>query len=126
MQSFRGKGQIRLDGKRTAVLAAEMAEWLKLKPIAGMGPTENITGADWQQKIKGRTGIVAFKNYWQRDGETGRSGGHIDLWNGSRMTAGSIRGAVTNLLRFTLGSNTGFGTYSDLGNSTEILFWEIK
>lgn len=37
MQSFRGKGQIRLDGKRTAVLAAEMAEWLKLKPMAGMG-----------------------------------------------------------------------------------------
>lgn len=126
MRSFRGKGQIRLDGRRTAVLAAELAEWLKLKPVAGMGPTENITGPEWQRRIKGRTGIVAFKNYWQRDGEAGRRGGHIDLWNGSRMTTGNFRGAVTNFLRFSLGSTTGFGTYSDLGNATEILFWEIQ
>jgi hypothetical protein len=126
MRSFGGKGQIRLNGMRTAVLASEMADWLKLKPMAGMGRTESITGADWQQKIKGRTGIVAFKNYWQRDGESRPSGGHIDLWNGAQLTSNGIRGAMTNFFRFTLGSTTGFGSYSDLGKSTEILFWEIK
>lgn len=125
MKSFRGKGQIRLDGKRTAVLASEMAEWLRLKPLAGIGAPENITGADWQKKINGRTGIVAFKNYWTRDGESGQSGGHIDLWNGSRMTSGSIRGAATNFFRFNLGWESGPG-YSDLGKATEILFWEVK
>ncbi len=126
MKSFSGKGQIRLAGLRTAVLAAEMADWLKQKPMAGMGRTENITGADWQQRIKGRTGIIAFKNYWQRDGESNPSGGHIDLWDGSRLTSNSIRGALTNFLRFTVGSNTGFGSYYDLGKSKEIVFWEVK
>ena len=126
MKSFQGEGRIRLSGKRTAVLVHEMADWLKLRPMAGMGRTENMTDADWQTKIKGRTGIVAFKNYWQRDGESGRSGGHIDLWNGSQMTSNGIRDTATNFLRFTLGSATGFGIYSDLGKSSEIVFWEIK
>lgn len=49
MQSFRGKGQIRPAGKRTAVLASEMADWLRLKPMAGIGAPENITGVDWQK-----------------------------------------------------------------------------
>jgi hypothetical protein len=126
MTSFRGKGQIRLNGRRTAVLASEMADWLKRTPVAGMGPTENVTGADWQQKIKGRTGIIAFKNYWQRDGESRPSGGHIDLWDGAQLTSNGIGGAISNFLRFTMGLTTGFGRYSDLGRSTEIVFWEIK
>jgi hypothetical protein len=125
MQSFRGTGQIRLGSKRTAVLASEMADWLRLKPMAGIGTPENITGKNWQEKIKGRTGIVAFKNYWIRDGQSAASGGHIDLWNGSRMTSGNIRGAVTNFLRFNVGLESGPG-YSDLGKATEILFWEVR
>ncbi|AJG18029.1 hypothetical protein RR42_m0616 [Cupriavidus basilensis] len=41
------------------------------------------------------------------------------------MTSSSGRGAVTNFLRFAVGVNaTPF--YSDLGNASEILFWEIK
>ncbi|MGR4867801.1 type VI secretion system amidase effector protein Tae4 [Variovorax sp. LARHSF232] len=125
MHSFRGKGQIRLDGKRTAVLASEMADWLRLKPMASMGTPENITGKNWQEKIKGRTGIVAFKNYWIRVGQSAPSGGHIDLWKGSRMTSGSVRGAMTNFFRFNLGLESGLG-YSDLGKATEILFWEVR
>ncbi len=127
MKSFRGKGQIRLDGKRTAVLASELADWLRLKPFAGIRTPEDITGADWQKKIKGRTGIVAFKNYWRRNGEsTGRaSGGHIDLWNGSRMTISSAGGVAANVGRFLFGINASY-FYSDLAEATEILFWEIK
>ncbi|MNN61259.1 hypothetical protein D3C81_1764860 [compost metagenome] len=127
MKSFRGKGQIRLDGKRTAVLASELADWLRLKPLAGIGVPENITGAGWQKRIKGRTGIVAFKNYWRRNGEsTGRaSGGHIDLWNGSRMTISGAEGLAANVGRFVLGIDASL-FYSDLGKATEILFWEIK
>lgn len=131
MKSFRGKGQIRLEGKRTAVLASEMANWLRLKPMAGIGAPESITGSDWQKKIAGRTGIVAFMNYWRRDGETAgnASGGHIDLWNGSRLTISSTPGVVSTIGR-SLGWDAFFpGTHygwSDLGRSTEILFWEIK
>ncbi|KWR79911.1 type VI secretion system amidase effector protein Tae4 [Cupriavidus sp. IDO] len=131
MKSFRGKGQIRLEGKRTAVLASEMADWLRLKPLAGIGAPENITGGDWQKKIKGRTGIVTFKNYWRRDGESAgnATGGHIDLWNGSRLTISSAPGAISTIGR-SLGWDALFpGTHygwSDLGRSTEILFWEIK
>lgn len=125
MKSFRGKGQIRLEGRRTAVLASEMSDWLRLKPFAGIGVPENITGAEWQKRIKGRTGIVAFRDYWRRSGQSNATGGHIDLWNGSRMTSSSAQGAVTNFLRFAVGVNaTPF--YSDLGNASEILFWEIK
>lgn len=104
---------------------ASQTDWLRLKPFAGIGVPENITGAEWQRKIKGRTGIVAFKNYWRRSGQSNATGGHIDLWYGSRLTSSSAQGAVTNFLRFVVGVNaTPF--YSDLGNSSEILFWDIK
>lgn len=121
-------GRILLDGKPTATRADEMAAWLAMQPFCGLPQKpENITGKDWRTKIAGRTGIVAFSNYWRREGESAAnaSGGHIDLWNGARLTNNGVRGALTNFARFTLGINSGPG-YSDLGNSTEILFWEIK
>lgn len=119
-------GRILLDGKATATRADEMASWLRLQPFCGLAAQpDNITGRGWQGKIKGRTGIVSFANYWQRDNEAGRSGGHIDLWNGSRLTNNGILGTVQTFARFTLGRDSGPG-YSDLGNSTEILFWEVK
>ncbi|WP_074687063.1 T6SS effector amidase Tae4 family protein [Paracidovorax citrulli] len=41
------------------------------------------TGTDLFKSIHGRTGILFFRNYWG----PGRQGDHIDLWNGSRVTA---------------------------------------
>ena len=74
-------GRIELNGKATATRANEFAQWLNTRPICGIGPAENITGEDWKKKIEGRTGIIFFGDYWQRDDETvdSASGGHVDL-----------------------------------------------
>ena len=124
MKSFRGAATA-VNGKKTAIRAAELAEWLKKQPFCGlpMKPV-NIVGNDWQNKIKGKTGIVFFSNYWKREGQKHLDGDHIDLWNGSRLTSSGLRGAMTSFARFTLRLNTLW--YSDLGASSEILFWEIK
>ena len=53
-------GRIMLEGKPTATRADELGEWLQLQPFAGLPKAENITGADWEAKVKGRTGIIQF------------------------------------------------------------------
>jgi hypothetical protein len=128
-------GRIILDGKATATRADELGEWLRLQPFAGLPKAEDITGADWESKVKGRTGIIQFSRYWARDGEgaANASGGHIDLWNGSRLTISSAPDALATLSR-----RLGFSSFrqgatvlpdiswSDLAGSKSILFWEIK
>lgn len=125
-------GRILLDGKPTATRADEMAQWLKLQPFAGLPKPENVTGVDWQTKVKGRTGIIEFSRYWTRDGESAAnaSGGHIDLWNGSRLTISSAQGLLDVIgrgigLQSAHVPRTNVG-YSDLRRSKSILFWEIK
>jgi hypothetical protein len=128
MRSFRGKGRIIVNGKNTAGLAEPLASWLKLRPFCGCPKAETITGKDWAKRISGRTGIIFFENYWTRKNETevNRSGDHIDLWNGARLTASGFRGTLTTVARFTIGASSIPGLYSDLSNSTQILFWEVK
>jgi hypothetical protein len=124
-------GRIILDGKATATRADELGEWLKLRPFAGLPNAEDITGSDWESKVKGRTGIIQFSRYWTRDGESAAdaSGGHIDLWNGSRLTiSGPVDSVATVGRMFGMNSlfpGTSYG-FSDLRNSKQILFWEIK
>ncbi len=115
-------GRILLNGKATATRADEMAAWLKLQPFCGLpAQPENVTGADWEVKVRGRTGIIFFGGYWQRDGEAmGQgSGGHIDLWNGQKMTGfGSGFRARWNIVIN--------GIWSDLNAAKIILFFPIK
>ncbi len=68
--------------------AEELAKALSTAHVPGISPVEKISGKDFHKKISGKTGIIFFKDYWQRNGETfkNRSGDHIDLWNGSRLT----------------------------------------
>ncbi len=121
-------GRILLDGKPTATRAQELGEWLKLVPFCGLPPKpENITGKDWEAKVKGRTGIIMFDGYWARVVETAASGGHIDLWNGSRLTNNGAIGALETFSRFTLGINNPWVPfYSDLRNAKVILFFSVK
>lgn len=116
-------GRILLNGLPTATRANEMAQWLNQRPICGVGPAQNITGADWKDKVKGKTGIIFFGDYWTREGESAdaASGGHIDLWNGSSMTPN-----WSSTLRFTFGISYIPGIYSNLGNAKRILFFEVK
>ncbi|SHN43238.1 Type VI secretion system (T6SS), amidase effector protein 4 [Duganella sacchari] len=125
-------GRVILDGQAAAVRAYELGEWLKLQPFCGLPQKpENITGKDWEAKVKDRTGIIMFHAYWTRSGEApaNASGGHIDLWNGSRLTVSGFWDAFATFGR-QIGVNeffpgTEFG-FSDLRNSKTILFWEIK
>ena len=113
-------GRVMMGGNPAAVRAYELGEWLKLQPFCGLPKQpENITGADWEAKIKGRTGIVMFHAYWTRAGEapTSASGGHIDLWNGSRLTISGPVDAIATIGRYlgrqSLFPGTSYG-YSDL------------
>lgn len=55
------------------------------------------------------------------------SGGHIDLWNESRLTNNGLTGTLETFARFTLGiNNPWIPVYSDLRNSKLILFFEVK
>jgi hypothetical protein len=128
-------GRIVLDGKATATRADELGQWLQLRPLAGLPKAEDITGADWGSKVKGRTGIIQFSRYWTRDGESAgnASGGHIDLWNGSRLTISGFFDGVATIGRYVGIPSFRQGatvvpemSYSDLRSSKSILFWEIK
>ncbi|KVH58013.1 hypothetical protein WS89_21560 [Burkholderia sp. MSMB1072] len=128
-------GRLILGGKATATRAYELAEWLKLRPFLGLGKPENITGPNWQDKIKNRTGIIYFFGYWRQDGDSADSlsGGHIDLWNKDTLTP-----SFASFWRFRLGRRTmpdlrswfrpgrNENWISDLAESKEILFWEVK
>lgn len=84
-----------------------------------------MSGTDFKAKCKNKTGIIFFKDYWQRGGEEGtqqRTGDHIDLWNDGTL-AGS--GVLGSFIRITLGIAHD-GIWSDFEKSTQVRFWEIK
>ncbi|EKZ98339.1 MULTISPECIES: type VI secretion system amidase effector protein Tae4 [Cupriavidus] len=126
-------GRDLLDGKPVALRAYEMATWLKQeRPFCGLpAEPQDITGENWEAKVRGRTGIIYFYGYWRQDGDSDGTltGGHIDLWNGARLTISSISGAFSTLGRWagypSMLSDRSFG-YSNLADSSEILFWEVK
>jgi hypothetical protein len=126
LKAFHGE-HVRINGKNAATRAEELAAWLKTQHISGISSNSmNITGEKWEEKIKGKTGIVFFANYWARPGETKNpTGDHIDLWNGGRLTASGLEGLAVTVLRFGLGVNSGPG-FSDLRKATTILFWEVQ
>lgn len=129
MKSFKG-ATVSVSEKKMAVRAQELAAWLSLQPFCGLPRSpENITGGNWEEKIKGRTGIVFFADYWRRSSsEKSPTGDHIDLWNDSRLTATGT--SFFSTLGRSIGVNeilpgTEFG-YSDLRGAKTILFWEVK
>jgi hypothetical protein len=116
---------VRVDGAQVPIRAEEFSNWLDKARIDGMGKVEVITGADWEKKIEGRTGIVSFKDYWLRPGEKTPTGDHIDLWNGSRLTATGVAGTIQTYLRY-FGVREIDGLYSDLSKSKVIRFYPLK
>lgn len=129
MKSFRGAA-VKMNGLTTAIAATQLAGWLALQPFCGLPrEPENVTGQEWKDKVRGRTGIIYFENYWKRAGETSTAtGDHIDLWNKSRLTpnaANNMRRLGMSSIQWLPGPFAPFN-FSDLGNSTKILFWDVK
>ena len=106
-------------GNKHIIRAEEIANWLSKSPPAGFGGAENISPAEFQTILTGRTGVIFFKDYWKRSGESfqNRSGDHIDLWNRNKITGGSM--FYRSLIEF-------LGFVSDLNKSRKVLFWEVK
>ncbi|MDM4018234.1 type VI secretion system amidase effector protein Tae4 [Roseiconus lacunae] len=70
------------------IRAEEFGNALKRKSLPGLGKLQTVEAGEYQTELNGKRGIVFFKDYWQRSGETiaNRSGDHIDLWNQNRTT----------------------------------------
>lgn len=107
------------EGMRHVLLAEELAQWLSKSNIGGLGKVEKISPKTFQEDLDERTGIIFFKDYWQRGSESfsNRSGDHIDLWNKDEITSSSM---------FTRGIIEFLGRVSDLNDSREVWFWEVK
>lgn len=123
--SFRG-ARCPFDKKNGGMVARaqELADWLSPDKVSGLAAVETYKGEDIAtafEKIKGRTGIIFLADYWQRTGEKGqaRTGDHIDLWNGSRLTT------WTSILRVHL-RIAWDGAWSDYYRASQIRFWEMS
>jgi hypothetical protein len=108
---------------RHAFRAQDLADYLKKQPFAECPEGETSIGAEYESSVAGRTGIIFFKDYWQRSGETGRTGDHIDLWN--KNTLASIGWFATAVRRTFPQLSEDYLEMSDLRRSTEVIFWEI-
>jgi len=106
-------------GRKHILLAEDLANGLRLSPPSHFGRMEKINPGDFEEQLRGKTGVIFFKDYWKRGGENfdNRSGDHIDLWNKDSITNSSM--FVRGILEF-------FGRVSDLNKSKQVWFWEVK
>ncbi|PTA74166.1 T6SS effector amidase Tae4 family protein [Serratia sp. Nf2] len=100
--------------------AEELANALARTPIPGLGCMVKVTPNQFERVLKGKTGIIFFKDYWQRGNENfrNRSGDHIDLLNGSRLTT------LSSYFRIQWGLSWD-GRFSDFFKSKEVWFWQV-
>lgn len=104
------------------VLAAEeLAKGIKKNPVIGLGKLQEIDPKDFKTLLRGKRGIIFFKDYWARGGETirNKSGDHIDLWNGSRLTDWHTWARIQLNISWE-------GRWSDYKKSKEIWFWRVR
>lgn len=80
---------------------------------------KKVQAESFQNDLSDKTGVIFFKDYWQRGAESfeSRSGDHIDLWNKNKITNGGM---------FMRSIYELFGVVSDLNKSKEVWFWEVK
>lgn len=100
--------------------AAQLAKGLSTTLIKGIGKQQIISSNEFATKLSGKTGIVFFQDYARRGKETfpNRSGDHIDLWNGTRLT----HWATWFRIQYGI---TWDGVWSDYRNSKKILFFPV-
>jgi hypothetical protein len=106
-------------GQKHILLAQNLATGLKNNPPVHFGKLQKVNPANFQSELKDKTGVIFFKDYWQRGTQSfeHRTGDHIDLWNKNKISGGSmLYRSVIEL----------FGLVSDLNKSKEVWFWEVK
>ncbi|MCP3675224.1 MAG: hypothetical protein GY829_12235 [Gammaproteobacteria bacterium] len=105
-------------GKKHILLAEELAHALNKNLPPGFSQMKKVAPGSFQTEIKGKTGVIFFKDYWQRGKERfeARSGDHIDLWNKDEITGQGM--FMRSIYEF-------FGVISDLNKCKEIWFWEV-
>ena len=106
-------------GKKHILLAEEFANALVTQSLPGLAIRQKVVPGNFQKILDDKTGIIFFKDYWQRGKESfaNRSGDHIDLWNKDELTGSGM--FMRSVYEF-------FGVVSDLNKSKEVWFWEIK
>lgn len=110
---FHGTFSWQKDKPKYAIRAQEVADWLA-SPRSHMPRVQKFKGSEVFDKIKGKTGIIFFQNYWG----PGAQGDHIDLWNGSRLST------LTSWLRIQLGISVE-GVWSDYEKAEAVWFWPL-
>lgn len=103
------------------VLAAEeMARALSRASIPGLRAVIKLKPEDFEEVLAGQQGAIFFKDFWRRGSETfgNRSGDHIDLWNGRRLTD------WLSYPRIQMGFSVE-GTFSSYHDSREICFCRV-
>ena len=107
------------DKPKYPIRAQELANWFASPRSHLPFKVQKFGGKEVFEKIRGKTGIIFFQNYWG----LGNQGDHIDLWDGSRLTT------LDSWLRIhaRIGSfgmhSLGFG--SDLQKAQATWFWTL-
>ncbi|MCF6211422.1 MAG: type VI secretion system amidase effector protein Tae4 [Gammaproteobacteria bacterium] len=108
------------------IRAEELAKGLEKYSvfIHGFQKVQKVNAEEFKNTLRGKRGIIFFKDYYQRTNNgkkesfRNRSGDHIDLWNGSRLTD------WFTWVRIQAGFSWE-GSFSDFGKSREIWFWRV-
>ncbi|ENC6432638.1 type VI secretion system amidase effector protein Tae4 [Aeromonas veronii] len=130
MKSFRGTRCWRCptpspEGKGVhAIRAQELADYLAKRPFAGCPVATVMSGADFEEKISGKQGIIFFQNYWQRPGESGRTGDHIDLWKNNRLASLGFFASQMRLVFPDVSEQ--YLSMSNLKRASKVLFWDMS
>ena len=112
--TFHGQLSWQKDKPKYAIRAQEVANWLATPNGIIAGRVRKFSGKEVFDKIKGKRGVIFFKNYYG----PGNQGDHIDLWDGRRLTH-SISIAQIYLR---LGP---FGIGSDYRKAESVWFWAV-
>jgi Type VI secretion system (T6SS), amidase effector protein 4 len=106
-------------GPKHILLAENLANGLRTSRPKGFGEMIKVTPASFQDELKNKTGVIFFKDYWQRGSQSfdNRDGDHIDLWNKNEISSSSM--FVRSIAEF-------FRYSSDLNKSKEVWFWEVE
>jgi len=116
---FKGNKCWSHQGKKHILLAEDFANGMKKNTPQNFSSLEKIQPESFQDALSKKTGVIFFKDYWQRGKENfkNRSGDHIDLWNKDEITSSGM--FMRSISEF-------FGAVSDFNKSKEIWFWEMK